>query len=234
MGIFDNNRLDRNVPPKQPDQKTILELRYKGARNNLLWVVIFTAVNMLLVLTKSTMYFLFSASVPYYLTYFGLLYTGKMPAEVYEEIVPEGYVFVGYDDSFLTATLIISVLCVVFYLFCWIFSKKNRVGWIIAALVFFAIDTIAMFCFVGFSANLVLDIIFHIWVLFFLCNGIASHFKLKKLPVTEVTVEENAVACEVIADDVAHVNNAGAEVSAEISENPAENRVEVNDDANFV
>ena len=45
----------------QPTVRMQLEHKIAGARSNLLFVVIFSAINILLLVTQSNMYFLFSA-----------------------------------------------------------------------------------------------------------------------------------------------------------------------------
>ena len=75
-------------------------------------------------------------------------------------------------------------------------SKKNNVGWLVAALVLFAIDTVSMFLFMGIDVSMILDIVFHAWVIYYLIAGIVAHKKLKELPLEEPVVEataENAV-----------------------------------------
>ena len=81
--------------------------------------------------------------------------------------------------------LVIAAAILVLYLLSWIFSKKPRVGWMIFSLVFFALDTLFMLWFMGISADMILDVVFHAWVLISLTNGIVSYFKLKKLPEEE-------------------------------------------------
>ena len=75
----------------------------------------------------------------------------------------------------------------------WLLSKK-RYGWLIPALVLFIMDTLAMggmyIWFADFSG--ILDILMHVWVLYYLFVGISSGKKLKNLP-----AEENAVVVEV-------------------------------------
>ena len=47
---------------------------YRGSRYNLLVVLIFTVINLVMLLVGSGSYFLFSASIPYYLTVFGYMF----------------------------------------------------------------------------------------------------------------------------------------------------------------
>jgi hypothetical protein len=86
--------------------------------------------------------------------------------------------------------LAISIVIVLLYLAAWFFSKKHRIGWIIFALVMFVIDTVCMIVIGGFAFESVLDILFHVWVLYYLFLGINANSKLKKLPPVEETVTE--------------------------------------------
>ena len=66
----------------------------------------------------------------------------------------------------------------------------------IAALVFFSVDTLAMFLLNGINFDSVLDIFFHAYVMYYLIMGVSSHFKLKKMPVSEEPVTVNATATD--------------------------------------
>lgn len=140
------------------------------ARSSLLIVLVFTLVNMVMLLVDSGRYFLFSASVPYYLTALAMGMDMGM----------------GYDGigTFTTIALVISVLVLVWYLLCWLLSKK-RPGWYIAALVAFILDTLVL---LGFSlllemmADNIMDFVFHAWVIVELIQAISANSKLKKMP----------------------------------------------------
>ncbi len=207
MALFKKGADAQNVSPATPAQR--LEAKYNSARHNLLIVIVFTLVNMVILLTNGGTYFLFSAFVPYYVTDLGMYLCKMYPDEYY----------VGYENSqFLDKSLIavfiaIAAVILVMYLLSWIFSKKGRVGWLIFALVFFALDTIAMFLIAGITSDMIIDVLFHAWVIFYLASGIHAHFKLKKLPpeteevAEDVTVypeevQNNALPTQEIADSV--------------------------------
>ena len=174
-------------------ERQTLERRYNGARNNLLLVVVFSAVNVILSVLNSFSYFLFSASVPYMLADLGRYLCGRYPEEYYEDA--EVYEF--FPDTVFWVMIAISAVIIAMYLLAYIFSKKNRVGWLIFALVFFALDTVTMFLYFGISVDILMDIVFHIWVLVSLFMGVFSHYKLKKLPpVLEPEAEPAAVTEE--------------------------------------
>ena len=217
MGLFNKKTQNQNMTESQK-----LTTRYNSARHNILLVIAFTLVNSVLLFTGSDSYFLFAAAIPYYMTLFGLLYTGRMPAEWYE-----GVEFQPDPDAVLYIYVAIAIVIVGLYALMWFLSKKHGYGWLVAALLLFVADTFAMFYFTGFTADMILDFVFHVWVLVSLCSGIIAAITLKKLPeeepymaqegqnysyipqqempvvqnaevvVTEDVVEENAVETEV-------------------------------------
>ncbi len=181
----------KNSPALSPRMK--LESQYNSASYNLYLIVIFSVINLILVLIGSNTYFLFSATIPYYITAMAMALCGKLPDEYYDPM----YEYEFYDDSFLTVAVAIAIVLIISYLLCAIFSRKHRVGWIIAATVLFALDTIAMFLAYGIALDMLLDYLFHAWVLYYLIAGMVAHYKLKSLPEEiEVPVTENEFADE--------------------------------------
>ena len=171
-------------------ERTMLESRYNNARHNILVVFIMTVINMVLLLTGGDSYFLFSAQVPYDLTVNGMYLCGKLPEEYYEG----GYELYEFlPNEFLVIMVSIAAVITLLYLVFWIFSKKQKVGFMIAALVLFILDTISMITSWGAGLDSLLDIVFHVWVIVSLCLGVSSAAKLKKMPVEE-TVEVPAEA----------------------------------------
>ena len=166
-----------------PSQRQLLEGRYKAAGNNVLWVVLFTVVNIVLLVANSNTYFLFSAFIPYALVDLGMYYCGKYPAELYSEWGEVQFA----DTSLLVVVVVIAAVICALYLLCCLFCRKGqkrRVGWLITALVFIALDTGLMLLF-GSIADNILDVVFHGWIIVSLIMGISAHFKLKKLPEEE-------------------------------------------------
>ena len=172
-----------------------LDSRYQAARINLLLVIAFTVINIVLLLADGDSYFLFSAFIPYFLVTIGMVFTGKFPEDYYTDGL-EGIEFV--DQSLLTVTVVIAAVIVAVYALCWLLSKKHKVGWLIAALVMFVLDTIAMLSLSGIALEMLIDVVFHGWVIFDISRGIYYHFKWKDTPIetagAEFTVEEPA--CE--------------------------------------
>ena len=63
----------------------IQSTRYNGSRINLLLVVLFTVINMILLVSGSNSYYLFSASIPYTITDLARYLCGLYPPEAYAE-----------------------------------------------------------------------------------------------------------------------------------------------------
>ncbi len=172
MGLFSKNN---NAQPVSERQACVQ--RYNGSRANLLVVVAFTVINIIILLTGGESYFLFSATIPYYLVVEGMLFTGRF------EYAPidEAYLL---NDSFFIATLVIAGAITLIYFLCWLFSKNFKMGWLIGALVMFVIDTVGLFYLYD-EVESIVDIIFHAWVIISLVQGILALKKLKAMPEEE-------------------------------------------------
>ncbi len=182
--------------------KQVLETRYNNSRANLLLVVVFTVINIILLITESNTYFLFSAYIPYILVVLGMLLCGMYPEEYYVEN-DIGTEF--FDTSVFAVLLAIALVFIALYLISWIFSKNNKYGWLIFALVIFSADTLGMFAFEGFALDSIIDIVFHVWVIISLALGINACRKLKALPMDEIDTSEEATITEAGED----VTNSG-------------------------
>ncbi len=169
------------------NQGNNLETQYKSSIGNLLVVVCFSVINIVLLLTNSDTYFLFSAFVPYFIVSNGMYLCGLYPEEYYYDM--PGIEFM--DKSFLAVTVAIAVVVLLVYLLCWFLAKKKKVGALIFALVFFVIDTASMLWMTGFSMDSLIDIIFHIWVIAHIIIGILAYYKMKKSPETDTEVLED-------------------------------------------
>lgn len=137
---------------------------YKIARQNLLLLLVFTAINLVLLVANSDIMFLFSAITPYFIAQFGIELAEYIPASM--------------GICFVIALAILAV-----YLLCYLFSKKSF-GWIIAALVLFSIDSVMLLglMLLGLGSLGVFDLInlaFHGWVLYYLISGVNAGAKLK-------------------------------------------------------
>ena len=182
--------MSKNFKQNQTSLRSYYESKYATSRANLLLTAVFTVINLILLITNSNTYFLFSAFIPYYITSLGMLLCGRYPEEYYTDGL-EDIIFI--NDSFFAVTLTVAVVMVLFYLLAWLLSKKRRVGWLILSLVFFSLDTILMLLLNGIALDWIMDILFHGYVIYFLIIGINAHFKLKKLPLEEETATDETV-----------------------------------------
>ena len=71
-------------------------------------------------------------------------------------------------------------------LLCWLFSKK-KMGWMIAALVYFVFDTAFLLLFALLLGMLtsIIDIVFHAWIIYYMIVGVKAGIALKTLPEDE-------------------------------------------------
>lgn len=168
--------------------KQALEEKYRNLRNNLLLVVVFTLINIILLITQSNKYFLFSAYIPYAIVDIGMLVCGMYPDEFYGENFSKADTI---SPSMFAVFLAIALIMVILYLVSWIFSKKNKVGWMIFALAFFSVDTVLMLAIYGIQLDILIDILFHLWVIISLVIGINANSKLKKILPEEVEILES-------------------------------------------
>ena len=193
MGIFFSNTTDN----QQVSPREALQSKYNSARSNLLWVLAFTVINIVLLFADGSTYFLFSLFVPYALVLLGMLFTGRLTDKALPDELAE---LEALPDAVLTIMTVIAAVIILLYLISWIFSKKNRVGWLIFALVLFSIDTGIFLLIGGISVDSIVDIVFHIAVIVLLAGGISAHSKLKKLPPEEEIVETTAEVVEEVPE----------------------------------
>lgn len=184
-GLFKNKEVQQEM-----SQRELLEAKRKNSTHNLLIVAIFTLINVVLLIAQSNTYFLFSASIPYALVDYSMFLCGMYPEEFYSSL---GEV-VFLDNTFFVIAVVLAVLIILLYFLSWLFAKKNKIGWMIFALIFFVLDTVAMLDYFGINADMVVDIVFHVWVIYSLATGILNHYKLKKLPVEAVEEVERIEA----------------------------------------
>lgn len=198
--LFKNMNLDPRL------ERQALQNKYNSARINLLLAVGFTVINVLLLAFGGGSYFLFSITVPYLISMLGLLFCGKLPEDTYKEMGMEGMEFL--DESFLYTTLAISALILALYVVCWVFSKKKPICMKIA-LGLFIVDTVALIFYNGLAIDMIMDVLFHGYVIWTLVSGINAEKKLKALPKEETVIE--AEFTEISTENI-EVSNQSAEL----------------------
>ena len=158
------------------------EAQYRSARNNLLLVVVFTAINLLMPLLGVDRQCLFSASFPttfYWLGDFAATDLGRPALRI--------------------GAMGIALGCVGLYLLCWLLAKKRR-GFMTAALALFGVDCLSLageFVIFELHSSMILNVLFHLWVLWGLIQGVRAASALKKLERAQmvfVTEEQNPPA----------------------------------------
>lgn len=172
MGLFNKNNGQVLTPRQQ------LEAKFQNARNDLLIIVAFTIVNLVLLVSQSDSYFVFSAYMPYTIAYVGMYICGKFPIEYYEGELTEAD-FVG--PKAFVFIIAIAVIMTLTYLLCWFKAKNKKSTWLIVGLVLISIDS-AFLLMGGVSIESAIDILFHIWMIFSISQGISANKKLKELP----------------------------------------------------
>lgn len=137
------------------------------ARHALVIVAAFTVVNLALFFLDANSYFLFSASIPYYLTVLGYAI--------------DDYVF-GAATSIMMA---IGAVFLAMALVCFLEIPKQagrKNGWLITAVVLFVADTAFLLFWalvmVGGIVPFITDLVFHGLILWELCQGIVYNRKL--------------------------------------------------------
>lgn len=103
---------------------------------------------------------------------------------------------------------VLSVIIAVFYLLCWLLSKKHPV-WMIVLTVAYIIDTLIMipdlfsYYLVYDTRGLIFLTLYHAWILYYLISGVIGGFKLKKLPAPAAPIEGEAVEISPEAETIA-------------------------------
>lgn len=159
--------MQKNVNPEDKNSPEYLMKQVSGGRYSVLLILIFTTINLVFLLLDADRYFLFSASIPYFMTAFGIGLDSAIGGTTYT----------------FTALAISAVILIV-YLVCWFMGKKQT-GWLITALVLFSMDSLGL---IFFSFTLlenplenIVDFLFHGWAIVELIQAVRCAGKLKKL-----------------------------------------------------
>jgi len=145
-------------------------VKFNRARSNLLAVVVLTAVNLLLITFDVNFHFFFSAFVPQ-------------------------VVLIFLEAFFGSVGVVVAFLSVAIYLVCYALSKRWRVFMLIA-LILFALDALFMFgtmLYWGEFADFIFNVVFHIWILFYLITGTVAWGKLRRVTPDELQTLQQAV-----------------------------------------
>ncbi len=158
---------NRGGSPTQKNTPAYYRSCFNSARSNLLTMLAFSTINLILLIIQANTYFLFSSFFSYNVALFGqyLSYYLNIPA------------------IFIVA-LILSVIWLLLFLLCWLFSKK-RPGWLTFAAVLFGLDCVFLllsFTIFEFDLSVILDVVFHVAVMVYLVRGVDAAKKLKKMP----------------------------------------------------
>ncbi|MBE6764517.1 MAG: hypothetical protein E7546_01380 [Ruminococcaceae bacterium] len=148
------------------NRKSYIESQYASGRSTLLMALILSAVNIVLGLTGSDSAFLFTAFLPYVST-----------------ILPKSEVVWGLDGS--VRLIAYGILPIVAWLACWFLSKNNRKIWMPVATALFILDSVYLASFVaeygiGDGTFTLLNIVFHVYILFVLIRACIAGNKLEK------------------------------------------------------
>ena len=181
-------------------------VKFSKARSNLLLVIAFTTINMVLAISGSDLFFLFSATIPSI-----ILGVGREFAIEFS------------NNAFLVAGIVISSIFVLVYLLCWAMAKRVR-AFILVALIFFSIDTllflgIFMLMLSELDFSLMIELAFQAWVMFSLITGTIAWAKLRHVTNQDIEAAQNEVAQEA---SVAETKTALGELSADEDNNEGE------------
>lgn len=161
--------MNNSNPVVDKNSREYQENLIKTCRGNLLMVVLITAINLVVLLTGSDSYWLFSASIPYYVVAFGMAFDGQVIA------------------TYTITALVVAGAIIAVYLLAWLLSKK-RSGWLTVALILFVLDTLGLVALMMWMQVALMDwlmpILFHAWVLLYLVQGVMAAKKLKDMPVS--------------------------------------------------
>lgn len=142
--------------------------KFNSARGNLMIVVVFTVINLVLLMLDTDTQFLFSASFPSLAFALGDVLADELGMSILR-----------------TGALLLAIGNIGLYFICWLFSKKRR-GFMIFALILFILDCLILgvMClalYTDFDYSVLIDVVFHGWVLISLISGVAASAKLSQM-----------------------------------------------------
>lgn len=204
------------------------ETRFRSCRVSILILFIFTIVNIILILSDSGIYFLFTAMFPYWIT--------TLPFYITEQ------------PGILVCAVfaLIGAVLTVPYLLAFLFSNKHP-GWFIFSAIYFAIDCLILIFFfvtdmmadgmeeylLDLLRSYLFDILFHVYVMVELLLGIKSASKLKKLDAEAAEAEAaQPKPGDDYAPEAAVVDEGESNIPLRVAGNEEESKVYVTADYN--
>ena len=160
----------------QQPQKGTLEYyakNYSVCRANLLAVILFSIISVVMLVVGDS-YFLFSNYFATEYAYVGFMYLsgGWKNWEDAAEIGLAGEEFLAIMGA---AFITVATVVLIALFLCWVFSKKSRVPFIVAAIIM-GLDTVYVLLMFD-----IVNILFHIWIMYYLILAIKSWGDMKRL-----------------------------------------------------
>lgn len=184
---FNPQAAGMTVSPRRKYQQNYVTARYQ-----IPVVVAFTMINLVLTLLNSGTRFLFSATVPTYVTEYVWVLTGHASPDYYPGGIPVSVM----DSGYLPVALVISFVIIGLYVLCFFLAKKHP-SFMIAAGALFAVDCAALLLiYSGSLKEIFFDVLFHVWVMYYFVSAIIAIVKLKRLPPDEPVAAVYADASE--------------------------------------
>ena len=174
------NNMNTNPAGQAPDARGLLQRSIALASSNLMIFAVLTVVNMVLVACDANISFSFSAEIPPILAALGaaaISGTGSAASGI--------------------LLILLALISVGFIFLCSVMSKKQPSGWLIASLVYLIADTVlSAVIYVGAMAagtvsvaSVVISVVFHVWMIYYVVKGISAASKLKRLPSEPMTYD---------------------------------------------
>jgi len=157
------------------NKNNLYQRQFMGARSMLLIMTAFTIVNIVAYWFELNFMLPFSAFLPFTIFDFAYFFSIEWA-----------------DPNLLIYGIIFASLIILFYFLGFILSKKQP-AWLTMMFAMYIVDTLIMvYLFTAvfyFNTTMILDILFHIWVLYYLIMGVRAVKKLKQLPEEENVLE---------------------------------------------
>ena len=188
----------------------------KISNGNVLMMIVFTLVNIVLILVNADISFPFSAAVPMYLVLLFSELCGMRSDEFYEANYGSDWQTIEFFESGLFwAVVAIALIMVAIYFVLWYFSKKKK-AFTIVLTVLYAIDTLGLlgFCTLvyAFDFYAIIDFAFHAWVFYYLILALKAWDGMEYAP------SEGELAAQVKTDGaLPTVDGTPLEESVEVS-----------------